>query len=167
MSAFKTSIAAALTGAALLCSSQAWAGSVIDVSLWDKGGDAAMATDLAYGSKGDMSKQSMGIDVTPTKIPAGHVTFEVVNNSRDLVHEMVVSPLKPGEKALPYIQDEYRVDEDKAGHLGEVSELDPGKTGELGIDLKPGKYIVYCNIPGHFAGGMWTVLEVTKQAHSS
>ncbi len=167
MSAFKSTIAAAITGAALLCASQAWAGSVIDVSLWDAGGDMTMATDLGYGSKGDMSKQSMGIDVTPTTIQAGHVTFQVTNNSKDLVHEMVVSPLKPGEKALPYIQDEDRVDEDKAGHLGEVSELDPGKSGELGIDLKPGKYILYCNIPGHFAGGMWTVLDVTKATHSS
>lgn len=166
MSALKRSIAAAIAASALLATSQAWAGSVIDVSLWDKGSDATMATDLAYGSHGDMSKQTMGIDVTPVRIQAGHVTFEVTNNSKDSIHEMVVSPLNAGEKALPYINDENRVDEDKAGHLGEVSELDPGKAGELGIDLKPGKYILYCNIPGHFAGGMWTVLKVTKPAQS-
>ena len=71
---------------------------------------------------------------------------------------MVVSPLKSDSEILPYITDENRVDEEKAGHLGEVSELDPGQSGELGIDLVPGKYILYCNIPGHFVSGMWTVL---------
>jgi hypothetical protein len=37
-----------------------------------------------------------------------------------------------------------KVDEDKAGvHLGEVSELDPGKTGALRLDLKTGIYLLY------------------------
>jgi uncharacterized cupredoxin-like copper-binding protein len=152
----------ALVSGALIVSSQAWAGSVIDVSLWDKGGDAPMAKDLGYGSGGDMSKATMGIDTSPKTIQAGHVTFEVINNSKDTIHEMVVSPLKSDKEILPYIKNEERIDEEKAGHLGEVSELDPGQGGELGIDLKPGKYILYCNIPGHFAAGMWTVLKVTK-----
>jgi uncharacterized cupredoxin-like copper-binding protein len=26
--------------------------------------------------------------------------------------------------------------------------------------LKPGRYILYCNIPGHYALGMWTLLTV-------
>lgn len=153
---------AVIAGGALLAASQAWAGSVIDVSLWDKGGDAPMAKDLGYKGTGDMSKATMGIDTTPKTIAAGHVTFEVVNNSKDTIHEMVVSPLKSDDEILPYIKDENRVDEEKAGHLGEVSELDPGQSGELGIDLKAGKYILYCNIPGHFVSGMWTVLTVTK-----
>jgi uncharacterized cupredoxin-like copper-binding protein len=46
------------------------------------------------------------------------------------------------------------------GHLGEVSELDPHKTGALTVDLAPGTYVLYCNIPGHFDGGMWTTVTV-------
>jgi uncharacterized cupredoxin-like copper-binding protein len=53
------------------------------------------------------------------------------------------------------------VDEDAAGHLGEVSELDPGASGTLTIDLKPGKYVLFCNLPAHFMNGMWT--EITVQ----
>jgi uncharacterized cupredoxin-like copper-binding protein len=70
--------------------------------------------------------------------------------------------MAPAEgQVLPYLADQYRVDEDAAGHLGEVSELDPGASGTLTIDLKPGKYVLFCNLPAHFMNGMWT--EITVQ----
>ena len=34
--------------------------------------------------------------------------------------------------------------------LGEVSELDPGKSGTLTLTIKPGKYLLVCNVPGHY-----------------
>lgn len=162
MSFLNKSAICAAAAVALLAWSPAFAGSVVDVSLWDKGADATMAKDLGYNFGGDMSKATMGIDITPKSIQAGHVTFEVTNNSKDTIHEMVVAPLKSDDELLPYNKDEEAVEEEKAGHLGEVSELNPGQGGELGIDLKAGKYILYCNIPGHYAAGMWTILTVTK-----
>jgi uncharacterized cupredoxin-like copper-binding protein len=75
---------------------------------------------------------------------------------------MIVMQLQDPTKPLPYIDQENRVDEDKAGDKGEVSELDPGKTGSLTISLKPAKYLLICNVPGHYAAGMWTEFEVTK-----
>jgi uncharacterized cupredoxin-like copper-binding protein len=73
---------------------------------------------------------------------------------------MIVAPIKDETTLLPYIDAENRVDEEKSGDLGEVSELDPGKGGSLTLDMKPGKYVLYCNVPGHYAMGMWTVLTV-------
>ena len=35
------------------------------------------------------------------------------------------------------------------------------RLNELRLHLTPGKYLLFCNIPGHFANGMWT--EVTVQ----
>jgi uncharacterized cupredoxin-like copper-binding protein len=62
-----------------------------------------------------------------------------------------------------YLADpDKKVDEDKAGDKGEVSEFDPGKSGALTVNLKPGKYLLICNVPGHFAAGMWSPFEVTK-----
>ena len=61
---------------------------------------------------------------------------------------------------MPYLDNENRVDEKKAVHLGEVSEHDQGKKGELTVDLKPGSYVLYCNIVGHYGEGMWTTLKV-------
>lgn len=162
MFAPKKAVLAALSAAAILAAVPAFAGSTVTVSLWDQGQDAAMPTDLGYNMGGDMSKATMGVDISPKSIEAGHVTFEVTNNSKDTIHEMILAPLKSANEKLPYIQNENRVDEEKAGHLGEVSELDPGASGELGVTLKPGNYIVYCNIPGHFVAGMWATFKVTK-----
>jgi uncharacterized cupredoxin-like copper-binding protein len=73
---------------------------------------------------------------------------------------MIVMYLANPKDTLPYVADENRVDEDKAGDKGEVSELDPGASGSLAVDLKPGKYVLICNVPGHFASGMWTEFTV-------
>jgi uncharacterized cupredoxin-like copper-binding protein len=162
MFAYKKTVLAALSAAAILVAAPAFAGTTVSVSLWDQGSDAAMPTDLGYGMGGDMSKATMGIDISPKTVEAGHVTFNVTNASKDTIHEMILAPLTSSSEKLPYIANENRVDEEKAGHLGEVSELDPGASGELGVTLKPGTYLVYCNIPGHFVAGMWATLKVTK-----
>jgi len=155
----------ALAGAAslgLLFASPAFAGATIAVSLWDQGGDMSTTSNLGYNMGGDMSQATMGIDVSPNTVSAGHVTFLVTNASSDTIHEMVVAPLASQDEVLPYVVDQNRVDEDGAKSLGEVSELEPHAAGELGINLKPGTYILYCNIPGHYASGMWAILNVTQ-----
>src|SRR5215469_13365075 len=151
------SIAAFTIGVAMSDPSQA-AGTVVNVSLWDKGSNMPMATDFGYPATGkDMSKATMGIAVSTDTVKAGEVTFEVLNSSADTVHEFIVARLKDVNKPLPYLTSDNKVDEDKADvHLGEVSELDPGKTGALRLDLKPGNYLLYCDIPGHYLAGMWT-----------
>ena len=139
------------------------AGTEVSVELWNKGATIAMPTDLAYGMPTpDLSKVSMGIKLSRASVPAGEVTFEVTNSSKDSIHEMIVMYLREPLKSLPYIENEKRVDEDKFGDKGEVSELGPGKSGALSIVLGPGKYLLICNMPGHYAAGMWTEFEVTK-----
>jgi uncharacterized cupredoxin-like copper-binding protein len=135
-------------------------GSVVNVALWDKGADVPMPTNLGLAMGGDMSKATMGISATPDTVKPGEVTFEVLNASKDTIHEMIVAKLADPKKPLPYIANEERVDEDKEGDLGEVSELDPGKSGALRLELKPGRYILYCNVPGHYMAGMWTIFTV-------
>lgn len=134
--------------------------SVIDVSLWDDP-DKDMATGLGYGMGGDLSTANMGIRLSRSEAPAGPVTFDVVNDSKDLVHEMVVSPVTAPGKPLPFDADLDKVIEDAAGHLGEVAEPEPDQKGALTLDLKPGLYNLYCNIPGHYSAGMWTLFTVT------
>jgi len=139
------------------------AATVIHVDLWDKGADMEMPTNLKYATPGlDMSKATMGIKLDSASAPAGVVTFKVTNSSKDTIHEMIVMYLADPSKPLPYVDSEERVDEDKAGDKGEVSELDPGASGSLTVPLQPGKYLLICNVPGHYAAGMWTEFEVTK-----
>src|SRR6202140_291538 len=132
------------------------AATVVTVDLWDKGANMQMPTGLAYATPGlDMSKATMGMKLSRKSAPAGVVTFKVTNVSKDTVHEMIVMYRQDPTKPLPYIDAENRVDEDKAGDKGEVSELDPGNSGSLTVALKPGKYVLICNVPGHFDSGMW------------
>ena len=155
------SIAAFFIGLAMSGPSRA-AGTVVNVSLWDKGSNMPMATDFGYPATGkNMSKATMGIAVSTDTVKAGEVTFEVLNSSADTIHEFILARLKEPNTSLPYLISEGKVDEDKVDvHLGEVSELEPGKTGALRLDLKPGNYLLYCDIPYHFMAGMWTTFFV-------
>ncbi|HLH50671.1 MAG TPA: sulfocyanin-like copper-binding protein [Roseiarcus sp.] len=75
---------------------------------------------------------------------------------------LVVKTDRPAT-ALPYGARAEEVDEDKIKSLGEVSELKPGKSGSLTLDLKPGSYLLLCNQPGHMRHGMWARFEVTPR----
>lgn len=135
--------------------------STIAVTLWDKGAGAEMKMDAGMGMKGDHAMSNMGFKLSKASVKAGEVTFNVTNTSKDQVHEMIVVPY-PASGKLPYSDKDAKFDEDAAKSLGEVSELDPGKSGSLTLHLAPGKYVLACNVANHFANGMWKVLTVTK-----
>ena len=156
--------AAALSFAAVMMLSlapSAEAATTIVVSLWDKGAAMDMPTGLGINMSGDMSKATMGIKATPDKAKAGVVTFKVTNDSKDTIHEMLVFPLKSETAQLPFVAAENKIEEE-GFDLGEVSELDPGATGALTLNLKPGKYALICNVAGHYMAGMWTIVTVAK-----
>lgn len=145
----------------LAVAAPAFADTTVNVKLWDKNGDMNADAKMGIGMPANMSMAMMKIQVDKKVVPAGKVTFDVTNTSKATVHEMIVVPVTdPKKTTLPYISNENRVDEDAAGHLGEVSELDPGKSGSLTLDLKPGFYAVFCNIPDHFMNGMWATIKV-------
>ena len=135
---------------------------VVNVRLVDMGHivDLSKNHGLGIGMKGDMSKAHLKIEADKFAVPAGLITFKVVNLSAEMEHEMLVVPINSMETPLPYNGLENRVDEKASGDVGEVAELAPGKAGELTVELRPGLYALICNIPGHYAAGMWRVLAV-------
>ena len=110
----------------------------------------------------DSSKSGMAIKTDTAKVKAGRVTFEAVNLSKDLVHEVLVVPAFPKGKELPYDVKTDTVVEKRVHSLGEISELKPGARGKLTLNLKPGTYLLLCNQPGHYKSGMSTTLVVEK-----
>ena len=44
--------------------------------------------------------------------------------------------------------------------VGEIPETAPGQSGAETFDLKPGKYVMVCNIAGHYDAGMYGTLTV-------
>ncbi len=91
-------------------------------------------------------------------VKAGAVRFKA-KNVGDGEHELVIaaSDLKP--RKLPTTAD-GDVDEDALDVTGEIPEMPPGKTGTTKLDLVPGKYVMFCNVPGHYAAGMYGRLNV-------
>jgi len=152
-----------LLAAACLLSAASWAapalaGYVVKVSLTETSADMDPSMKMGMGMGGDMKKATMFLKADPVTVKAGEVTFQVFNDSKTVVHEMILASVADATKPMPYVENENRVDEDKAGDLGEVSELDPGKTGSLTVTLKPGTYLLYCNVPGHYMAGMWATI---------
>jgi len=50
---------------------------------------------------------------------------------------------------------------DETNAVGEAPDIEAGATKSVTLDLKAGKYVLLCNLPGHFAGGMWTTFTVS------
>ena len=73
----------------------------------------------------------------------------------------VVLAVDSADSPLPYDYNTAKVPEDQVKSMGEVGELKPNESGGLDATLTPGTYILLCNVPGHYAAGMWTALTVT------
>ncbi len=163
MAHIRTSILTALVlSASVMMAQSAFADATVNVSLWDNNSNPDMSKSMGMimGSKMDMKKAPMAIKLDNTIVTAGKVTFVVKNDSKETIHEMLVSPAKDKDAVLPFVEADNKVDEEKSGDLGEVSELDPGKSGSLTLDLKPGIYVLFCNVPGHYSAGMWATITV-------
>ena len=48
--------------------------------------------------------------------------------------------------------------------MGENGGIDLWHTDTLVLRLPPGHYVVFCNLEGHYLGGMHTLLEVRNDA---
>jgi len=60
-----------------------------------------------------------------------------------------------------------QVNESKAGMVnGKIakSELGPGESASVVFDLAPGRYVLFCNLWGHYKDGMHTAFEVIDEA---
>jgi uncharacterized cupredoxin-like copper-binding protein len=97
------------------------------------------------------------LTLTPdvSTVPAGRVKF-VVNNVGAIKHELVVMKTDNDPNALPINAKTNKVVENGQGNkdVGEVNDVGPQSSGSNVITLTPGKYVLLCNVPGHYSGGM-------------
>src|ERR1700676_2563430 len=88
------------------------------------------------------------------------VTFEVGSApDTGLTHELVVLKTDLAADKLPVKNGQ--VSESRLKKMGEVEDIDPGKNKRLTLKLAPGRYVLICNTPGHYAMGLHTSLLVT------
>ena len=95
----------------------------------------------------DVSLSSYKVEADTTTVKAGKVKFTAINTESKDVHELAVLKVNGP---------------DNFTNLGEVEDIDPGKGGDVTIDLESGEYLLACLIaPGeagstvdHFQQGM-------------
>ena len=115
-----------------------------------------------YGMMGRGMMGGMSVRTNVTSVKAGKVTFDVTNLSRSIVHEMIVVAVENPNAPLPYDYNTGQIPEKQVKMLGETEEMEPNAEKTIALDLKPGTYLLICNVPGHYAAGMWTPLTVTE-----
>jgi len=89
------------------------------------------------------------------RVPAGTVTLNV-RNVGATVHDVMIErlPIKLSAPGVP-------VDE---AAQGGVDGLEPGTSRTTTVVLRPGRYAIFCSVPGHFQAGQHGELAVTGQA---
>lgn len=115
-----------------------------------------------YGMMGRGMMGGMSVRTNVASVKAGNVTFDVTNLSRSLVHEMIVVAVENPNAPLPYDYNAGQIPEKQVKMLGETEEMQPNAEKTIALDLKPGAYLLICNVPGHYAAGTWTPLTVTQ-----
>jgi uncharacterized cupredoxin-like copper-binding protein len=107
-----------------------------------------------------VAERDFQISVAPTHLRAGEIVLSVHNEGPEK-HELIV--VREGDHALPFRKDGVTVDEDALTKV-QVGSLEPGPPGSvrnLKVTLRAGRYDMFCNMAGHFLGGMHTELVVS------
>jgi uncharacterized cupredoxin-like copper-binding protein len=110
------------------------------------------------------------VKVDKNTVKAGTTTF-VIDNVGTIHHEMAIYKTDIAAGKLP-LTAEGTVDEEKAGLLAEAVYATPprgdedhrirdGRGVNFTIDLQPGKYVLLCNLPGHYKAGQFIAFTVT------
>lgn len=90
-------------------------------------------------------------------VAAGHVVFGIRNHAA-MGHEVKVIKTDLDADKLPI--DGASAKASEAGKVGELLNIGAGASRKLVLDLTPGKYVLICNIAGHYQLGMRVALEV-------
>jgi uncharacterized cupredoxin-like copper-binding protein len=109
------------------------------------------------------TEKDFKITLDSSSASSGDVTFNV-NNDGPSTHEFVVFKTDLPEGSLPTKKENGAVivDENATGltHIDEVEDVAKGDSKDLTVNLKPGKYVVLCNLPTHYQLGMHAAFTV-------
>lgn len=121
-----------------------------------------LASSPTTAAKINVTETEMAIKLPSATASAGQIDF-VVHNSGKIPHEFVVLRTEVPDNQLPLKGN--RLDEEGKGvkQIDEIEEddLKSGATKTLSVNLTPGRYLLVCNLPGHYQAGMKTYLTVT------
>ena len=125
---------------------------------------AIVAAACSAGPSDTSETPSVYIDMSDFKIAAdhpaiaaGHVVIGIRNHA-STAHELKVIKTDLAPDQLPVDPATAKVTED--GKVGELLNIAGGASRKLVLELTPGKYVLICNVAGHYQLGMHAALEV-------
>jgi uncharacterized cupredoxin-like copper-binding protein len=117
---------------------------------------AALAGDASAVATVDVKLSEYAVALSTPSVRAGKVTF-VVKNVGKFAHQFVVLKTTRAPDNLPRIG----VLAAERGRVGSIETFAPGKTRRLTLTLKPGKYVLICNVTFHYRNGQYASFTVT------
>ncbi len=101
----------------------------------------------------EVALKDFTVEPRQASVPAGEVTFNVENQG-PTGHMFVVFRTDLPEDALPLTGSQVQEDGEGVTLLGRIDSFPAGRTETLTHTLAPGRYVLICNIPGHYQLGM-------------
>jgi uncharacterized cupredoxin-like copper-binding protein len=119
------------------------------------------SSSASTGSRIDVTMRDFGIDVSRRSVPAGPVVLHVTNNGPS-THEINVDLTRYAAGKIPLQDDGLTAAEDASGlrRIDSIEQVNIHQTSDLKLDLKPGRYVLWCNLEGHYLGGMHVTFDV-------
>lgn len=117
----------------------------------------------ASGSVFDVTIKDFKVRPSSPTAPAGKVTLSV-SNIGPTTHEFVVVRTDLPDGELPIGADGLSVDEDPLDDVDEIEGIEDGTTEQVTVQLKPGRYVFFCNFEGHYLAGMHAAVRVVGDA---
>ncbi len=122
----------------------------------------ASHTTAASGARVVVVERDFTLTASAISVPAGLVTFHVVNHGPS-THEFVVDETFYAASKLPLERNGVQVNEDAATlrTADQLRVIRVGTERDLTLRMKPGHYVMFCNFEGHYQGGMRVGFDVT------
>jgi uncharacterized cupredoxin-like copper-binding protein len=111
----------------------------------------------------DVKVRDFKIQPSQPTVEDGLVTLRV-RNEGPTTHEFVLIRSQLPADELPIAADGLSVDEDRVVPLGELTEVEAGASGSLTLALTHGRFVLFCNLEGHYLTGMYASIEVITDA---
>jgi uncharacterized cupredoxin-like copper-binding protein len=124
------------------------------------GGEEATTSPTPVQTEVSVRLSEWVVEPSISSVRPGEVEFTATNDGT-IEHELIVMWTELAHDALVVVSGQ--VDEDASGSMiGEIEpeELQPGQTSSSAWTLELGKYVLFCNISGHYANGMHTEFTV-------
>ena len=125
------------------------------------GGDDEESSDATASASLSIQMDDYSFDPMDATTEAGSVSITADNVGTE-EHELEIFETDADPSSLPVSGDEVdteALEDTGAEEIGEL-EAEPGESETKVFDLAAGRYIMICNVPGHYEEGMWGTLTV-------